>query len=66
MWAYTLTENGTRHTYGTPLSSDPELYQTDVLRDRTLAVIRRRPHANRPLFLSIAFLAPHMEGSNRP
>ncbi len=64
MWGYTLDENGTRHTYGAPLSSDPALYQTDVLRDRALAVIRRRAHADRPLFLSIAFLAPHMEGSS--
>jgi len=63
MWGYTLNENGRRHTYGAPLSDDPSLYQTDVLRDRALGVIRRRSGGGRPFFLSIAFLAPHLEGS---
>jgi N-acetylglucosamine-6-sulfatase len=63
MWGYTLNENGKRHTYGAPLRADPSLYQTDVLRDRALGVIRRRSGAGRPFFLSIAFLAPHLEGS---
>src|SRR4051794_2924522 len=64
MWGYRLNENGVRHTYGTLLDEDPALYQTDVLRDRAVSVIRRRAGSGQPLFLSIAFLAPHMEGSD--
>jgi N-acetylglucosamine-6-sulfatase len=61
MWGFTLNENGRRRTYGNLLSSDPALYQTDVLRDRALGVIRRRAARRQPFFMSIAFLAPHLE-----
>jgi N-acetylglucosamine-6-sulfatase len=64
MWGFTLNENGTHRTYGDPLDEDPSLYQTDVLRDRALEVIHRRARSGKPLFLSIAFLAPHMEGTS--
>jgi N-acetylglucosamine-6-sulfatase len=64
MWGYTLNENGMQRRYGNVFSSDPALYQTDVLRDRALGVIRRRSSSGQPFFLSIAFLAPHMEGAN--
>jgi arylsulfatase A-like enzyme len=64
MWGYELNENGVRHRYGDLLDEDPALYQTDVLRNRAVDVIRRRAGSGRPLFLSIAFLAPHMESRN--
>ena len=30
MRGYTLNENGSLHTYGSPFDEDPRLYQTDV------------------------------------
>ena len=64
MWGYTLNENGENHTYGSPFDEDPRLYQTDVLAERAVEVIRRRAAAGAPLFLSVAFLAPHHEGDS--
>jgi N-acetylglucosamine-6-sulfatase len=61
MWNYTLNENGRQVTYGGPTDEDPASYQTDVLRDRALEVIRRDSHSGQPFFLSLAFLAPHYE-----
>jgi N-acetylglucosamine-6-sulfatase len=61
MWNYTLNENGRQVTYGEPDREDPSNYQTDVLRDRALDVIRRDSHTGQPFFLSLAFLAPHYE-----
>ncbi len=57
MWNYTLNENGTQVAYG----EDPRAYQTDVLRDRALDIIRRGSRSGQPFFLSLAFLAPHYE-----
>ena len=64
MWGYTLNENGENHTYGSPFDEDPGLYQTDVLARRAVDVIERRAAAPAPLFLSVAFLAPHHEGDS--
>jgi len=64
MWGYRLNENGRRRTYGDVLHEDPALYQTDVLRDRAVDVIRSRAGSGRPLFLSVAFLAPHAEAAS--
>ena len=64
MWGYTLNENGENHTYGSPFDEDPGLYQTDVLATRSVDVIERRAAAPAPLFLSVAFLAPHHEGDS--
>jgi arylsulfatase A-like enzyme len=61
MWGYTLNENGRQVTYGSPLVEDPANYQTDVLRNKALDVIRRETAARRPFFLSLALLAPHYE-----
>ena len=62
MWGYTLNENGVNRSYGSPLEEDPALYQTDVLARRAVEVIERGAAAKEPLFLSVAFLAPHHEG----
>jgi len=61
MWNFTLNENGTQVTYGAPGEENPALYQTDVLRNKALDVIRRGSHSASPFFLSVAFLAPHHE-----
>jgi N-acetylglucosamine-6-sulfatase len=61
MWGYTLNENGNLVTYGDPLVEDPAIYQTDMLRNKALDVIRRDSHSGQPFFLSLAFLAPHYE-----
>jgi arylsulfatase A-like enzyme len=62
MWGYTLNENGVNRAYGSTLEEDGALYQTDVLARRAVDVIERRAAAKEPLFLSVAFLAPHHEG----
>jgi N-acetylglucosamine-6-sulfatase len=64
MWGYTLNENGENHTYGSRFDEDPGLYQTDVLARMVVDVIERRAAAAAPLFLSVAFLAPHHEGDS--
>ena len=61
MWGYTLNENGSFRTYGRPGVENPALYQTDVYRRKAIDFIRRQRAANRPFFLSVAFLAPHGE-----
>ena len=63
MWGFTLNENGEPHTYGAPFDEDPSNYQTDVLARKAVELIERRANAPEPLFLSVAFLAPHHEGS---
>jgi N-acetylglucosamine-6-sulfatase len=64
MWGYTLNENGVNQTYGSQFEEDPRRYQTDVLTGRAVEVIERRAAAPEPLFLSVAFLAPHHEGDS--
>ncbi|MEX1143025.1 MAG: sulfatase [Thermoleophilaceae bacterium] len=61
MWGYTLNENGRQVTYGDPFDDDPATYQTDVLRDKALAIVRRGGGSASPFFLSLSFLAPHHE-----
>jgi N-acetylglucosamine-6-sulfatase len=61
MYGYKLFENGTLHRYGNFDVEDPALYQTDVLRDKALDVIRAHADSSRPFFLSLAFVAPHGE-----
>ncbi len=64
MWGFTLNENGERTTYGSPFDEDPGMYQTDVLTDHAVGVIERQAARTAPLFLSVAFLAPHHEGDS--
>ncbi len=64
MWGFTLNENGEPRTYGAPLDDNPANYQTDVLARKAVELIERRADAAKPLFLSLAFLAPHHEGSS--
>jgi N-acetylglucosamine-6-sulfatase len=61
MWGYTLDENNVLQTYGDFAQEDPALYQTDVYRQKAIDAIRTNAAANQPFFLSVAFLAPHME-----
>jgi N-acetylglucosamine-6-sulfatase len=61
MWGFTLNENGENKTYGAPFDEDPRSYQTDVLARKAVELIERRAGADSPLFLSVAFLAPHHE-----
>ena len=63
MWGFTLNENGVNHTYGTPFDEDPHLYQTDVVTQKAVDVIDQNARSVQPLFLSVAFLAPHHEGT---
>lgn len=60
MWGYTLNENGTLRTYGTPQVEDPALYQTDVYANKAVDYINRAAPGE-PFFLSFAPLAPHGE-----
>ena len=64
MYGYTLNENGVLRTYGDFYTEDAALYQTDVLRDKALEVVRAHagPEGDPdPFFLSLAFVAPHGE-----
>ena len=42
MWGFTLNENGSRRTYGSPFFEDPRLYQTDVYHRKAVDFIERR------------------------
>ena len=64
MWGFTLNENGEERTYGSPFDDDPGNYQTDVLARKAVDVIEDHSTGAQPLFLSLAFLAPHHEGSS--
>ncbi|GAB2785719.1 sulfatase [Streptomyces daliensis] len=61
MWGYQLNENGRLKTYGDPHVEDPDLYQTDVYRDKAADFIKRKSAEGKPFFLDVAFLAPHGE-----
>ena len=59
MWGYKINHDGRLRRHGRAFRRDPRQYQTDVLSRiaaRTIADAGRRP-----LFLSVAFLAPHHE-----
>jgi arylsulfatase A-like enzyme len=64
MWGFTLNENGASHTYGALFDEDPASYQTDVLARKAVDVIEAGAGRDRPLFLSVGFLAPHHEGDS--
>ena len=55
---YTLNENGRLVKYGRDRAS----YKTDVYAETAVDIIRRRAGGEAPLFLSVAFLAPHAGG----
>jgi N-acetylglucosamine-6-sulfatase len=61
MYGYTLNENGTLTTYGSPDVEDPAAYQTDVYAQKAVDFIGRRTPKRKPFFLSVAPLAPHSE-----
>jgi N-acetylglucosamine-6-sulfatase len=61
MWGYQLFENGSVNTYGDFHVEEPALYQTDVLRDKALEVVRAHAGPGEPFFLSLSFVAPHGE-----
>jgi N-acetylglucosamine-6-sulfatase len=55
---YTLNENGRLVRYGAAATD----YQADVYSRKAVDIIRRHQADPRPLFLSVAFLAPHSGG----
>ncbi len=59
---YTLNENGKLVTYG----SDPASYQADVYTRKAVDLIRRQVRKARPVFLSLAYLAPHSGAPRTP
>jgi N-acetylglucosamine-6-sulfatase len=66
MWGYSLNENGHIVGYGQPDQEDPALYQTDVLRAKAVDAIHRNAHTGKPLYMHLAFVAPHREGGLSP
>ena len=52
-YGFDLSENGTRVTY------DRESYLTSELTDQAVDVVRQKPAISDPLFLSVAYWAPH-------
>jgi N-acetylglucosamine-6-sulfatase len=56
-YGYTVNENGTLKTYG----QAPADYQTDVHTRRAVDVITRQVGSDQPLYLSVAYLAPHAD-----
>jgi len=63
MWGYKIFEDDHAVTYGRPFQPKRNLYQTDVLRRKSVDFIHRRSRGERPYFLSVAFVAPHHESS---
>jgi N-acetylglucosamine-6-sulfatase len=59
---YTLNENGRLVRYG----ATPAEYQADVYSRKAVEIIRRHAADPRPLFLSVAYLAPHSGGPREP
>ena len=55
---YTLNENGRLVTYGPGAAN----YQADVYNRKAVEIVRRLAPAEKPFFLSVAFLAPHSGG----
>jgi arylsulfatase A-like enzyme len=60
-FGYSLNENGTLTTFG----RSPTDYQTDVYADIASKVVREQQARNDPLFLNVAFLAPHVQATER-
>ena len=61
-YGYTMNENGTLVKYG----RDPASYQTDVYADKAVEIVRRRASDQKPFFLWVSFLAPHVGGPPTP
>ena len=61
MWGYTINHNGRMKTYGRRFEEDPALYQTDVLAAKAASIVKHESGGEKPLFLSVNFLAPHHE-----
>jgi arylsulfatase A-like enzyme len=57
-YGYTLNENGRLVNYG----SSAQHYQADVYTAKAVDVVRRLAPRAEPLFLSVAYLAPHSGG----
>jgi N-acetylglucosamine-6-sulfatase len=60
MYDYQLNENGSLVSYG----SEVEDFKEDVLTERAVEVIEREADGERPLYLSLAYTAPHDGGPN--
>lgn len=60
MFGYTVDDDGKLVTYG----NAAEDYQTDVLARKAEEVIRGRAGEKEPFFLTVAPLAPHLEGGD--
>ncbi len=56
-WNFTISENGEPTKYG----RKPGNYQTDVLADRAVALVRSFAGSRKPFFLWVAFMAPHSD-----
>ena len=54
-WSYTLNENRKLVRYGRRMAD----YQTDVLARKAVRVVETHAPRRKPLFLSVAFVAPH-------
>ena len=70
-YGYELLEDGQLVTYGDPDEdpdnpADPASYSTDVYTDKAVELIGRRAPSRDPFFLSLAYLAPHGGGPNKP
>ena len=65
MYGFALNENGRINKYGTLHTETKRLYQTNVYRRIATRFIRGRRDADRPFYLSVAFLAPHAEVYDR-
>ena len=56
-WNFTISENGEP----TKFRRKPGNYQTDVLADRAVALVRDFAGSRKPFFLWVAFMAPHSD-----
>ena len=65
MFGYTLNDNGNLLTYGDYDIQDPATYQTDVYSRLAVDLIKQQAPQQRPFFLNIAPLAPHVEVFDR-
>jgi len=70
-YGYQLLEDGRLVTYGDPdedpdAPANPASYSSDVYTAKAVELIKRRAPSNDPFFLSVAYLAPHSGGPNKP
>jgi N-acetylglucosamine-6-sulfatase len=64
MWGYAINHNGVTRHYGSEKATGAAGYQTHVLTDLATKAIRTDAPTGKPLFLSIAYVAPHHEVPN--